>query len=144
MSVVKTFATWMATITALVSLAPSFAGAQGANHLELLQRIESLETERVLQLRRIESLETERVSLQSQFASYTLLGGGKDLACDGCSQVVCGCKDPAWVASYEITALRPYVSNITLGPGFSNEFGIGHRFIIGRDGGMGLGVRARY
>ncbi len=53
---------------------------------------------------------------------------------------------------YELTALRPYLSNAGStggfafpGPvGFDDDYGFGHRFVVGYDGGSGLGARFRY
>jgi len=48
---------------------------------------------------------------------------------------------------YELTVLQPAISEATLqdsGDSFKNEFGFGHRFTLGYDGGNGLGVRTRY
>jgi hypothetical protein len=77
---------------------------------------------------------------------YELAAFQKDGKGDGCIKCdyddCCGC--PTTYASYEMTVLRPYISNITAPGGFDNEYGVGHRFIIGRDNGHGLGVRLRY
>jgi len=132
----KIVSAWMATITALLIATP-VAQAEIVSLSQLLQRIESQE-------QRIESLEAERSTLQAEFAAYSFGGdmnGGKN--CDSCRKAVCSCEEPAWYAGYEATILRPYFSDIAFGSTFDNDYGVGHRFTIGYDGG-GMGIRARY
>lgn len=85
--------------------------------------------------------------LEGRLASYSNLGGGaqKGDVCGSCQKGKgdCGC-GPSTYATYEMTILQPYISDLAAGPGFADDYGVGHRFTIGRDGGEGMGLRARY
>lgn len=56
------------------------------------------------------------------------------------------CDGPSTYASYEVTMLNPEISEANnLGAtGFSNQYGTGHRIILGRNLGGGVGARIRY
>lgn len=133
MSTKGTFATCMASLAALFMVATS-ASAEEISYSQLLQRLDSLEAQLSEQ--------------DAQFASYNLGGSAqKDDGCGSCQKGKgdCVCSGtPAWYAAYEITVLRPYISDANTGPGFGNEYGTGHRFTLGYDGGQGMGARIRY
>ena len=119
------FITWLA-ILAVVVLAFPYKGNAADLEYSIL-------------LRRIETQGAQIASLQSQLAS--LNQGTQQVACDNCRQEVFCCKDPNWIAGYEMTILRPYLSNRTIGgASWDNQHGVGHRFIVGRDGGAGIGA----
>ena len=136
MSTKGTLVTWMASLAALLMVAPNVS-AEDISYSVLLQRLESLEAQLAQQ--------------DAQFASYNLGGGGggvqKDDTCASCQKgkddCVC-CGVPSWYARYELTILRPYISDANTGPGWGNDYGTGHRFILGYDGGQGMGARVRY
>ena len=80
-----------------------------------------------------------------QFASYNLGGGYDDGYGKGKGKGDDCCNDPAWYAAYELTVLRPYTSNITLGPGLRRRRRV--RTPIHRRGGTAdarMGARFRY
>lgn len=136
MSKKGTVATWMASLAALFMVAPNVS-AEEISYSVLLDRIESLEAQLLQQ--------------DAQFAAYSMGGGAqksdqKGDACGSCQKGKsnCVCGTPAWYAAYEVTVLRPYISDANFGPGFSDKYGAGHRFIIGYDGGQGMGARLRY
>ena len=99
-------------------------------------------------LDRIEALEAELYQQRIEFAGYSggkSDGGSKGGACYDVCETDC----PAWYAGYEITVLKPHVSsnlaNYLGAPGWDgSELPVGHRFVIGRDGGTGMGARIRY
>lgn len=90
---------------------------------------------------RLEALESEVNSQQVKLASANTA-----TCCPVSSRSVC-CKSTAWYLGYELTILQPIISELEIagrGNGFENDFGLGHRFIVGYDGGSGMGVRMRY
>jgi len=93
------------------------------------------------------SMQNRIDELEGRLASYENLGGGAQIGdvCGSCQigKDDCAC-GPSNYATYEITVLQPYLSDFFVGTGFDDKYGIGHRFIIGRDGGTGMGLRARY
>lgn len=84
---------------------------------------------------RIESLETELAQQQAEFASFRASVAGQE---------ACECNARSWYGDYEMTILRPFFSDLAAGPGFHEDFGIGHRFTLGVENHQGYGVRARY
>jgi len=89
---------------------------------------------------RLAALEAEIATLKN--GSINVGGSG----C-GCAEYDCGCGCPSTYFGYEATILRPYMSSANF-PGagnvFDNEYGWGHRFILGYDTGDGIGARLRY
>ncbi len=120
--------TFVAALTVVTLTGQSPLQAEDLSYTDLLSRITTLESE--LQ-------KTQDV----QLASCT-------------SEASCGfstscrpnpCESPSWYYGYELTTLRPYVSEAFFGTGtFDGEFGYGHRLTWGYDGGSGLGARMRY
>ena len=94
------------------------------------------------------SLQNRIDELEGRLASYDNLGDGAqkyDDVCGSCQKGKgnCGC-GPSWYAGYEMTVLQTYINDQVSGPGYDDAYGVGHRFIVGRDGGAGMGLRARY
>ncbi len=128
MKATRQVTTFLAALTAIMLTGQATAQAEDLSYSDLVSRITALETE--LQ-------KTSDVQLAS---------------CDGeascgfatsCRPSCCACS--AWYFGYEMTALQPYVSDITLAAGsYDDEFGFGHRLTIGYDGGSGMGARLRY
>ena len=93
------------------------------------------------------SMQDQIDQLEAKLTSYSNLGGDAMKGGKGGGGKGAGGKGgagPVWVGGYELTLLRPYISDGTVGNGFGNALGAGHRFSLGRDGGAGMGVRARY
>ena len=142
MSIAKSFTSILVGMAAAVSFAPPSVTAQDAEYAELFQRLEALEA--------------QRAGMRSEFASFGLAGSEqKGIGCDGCGKGSdnCCCPSRAWYAGYELTILRPHLSDVDLGNlspfvgpvnGFDNAYGAGHRFIIGAQNDYGLGARIRY
>lgn len=89
----------------------------------------------------VSRLENENAELRARMDSLesSMLDGTVHLAGRGVETC------PAWNAEYELTILRPFMSNaLDFGDRFSNNFGTGHRFILGRENATGLGLRGRY
>jgi len=121
-----TFALALAASAVFVLTSPSSALAEYGT-TELLQRVEALEAELAQQ--------------RADFVSYDMGGtqqhNGKGKGCDDC-------RSRTVYAAYELAVLRPYVSDALSGPGFDNDYGIGHRFIVGAQNDSGVGARVRY
>lgn len=132
MKITKLLATGLATVAAILFVGPGAIQAQDLSYAELAARLTALESQ----------LQTQ----QTDFASYNTGGGPEQFGCKDCSKTVCNCGCPAWYAGYEVTFLRPYISDANVGGGgvFGNDYGTGHRFAIGYDNGSGLGARVRY
>jgi len=128
MKTIRRLTTFLATFTAITLTGQATVQAEDLSYSDLVTRITALETE--LQ-------KTSDVQLAS---------------CDG--EASCGfasscrpscCECSAWYFGYEMTTLQPYVSDATLAAGsYDNEFGFGHRLVLGYDGGSGMGARLRY
>jgi hypothetical protein len=130
MKITKLLATGLATVAAILLVGPGAIQAQDLSYAELAARLTALESQ----------LQTQ----QTDFASYNTGGGPEQFGCKDCSKTVCNCGCPAWYAGYEITFLRPYISDANgFGP-FGDDYGTGHRFVLGYDNGSGLGARVRY
>ncbi|HUG66596.1 MAG TPA: Lpg1974 family pore-forming outer membrane protein [Pirellulaceae bacterium] len=125
----RILAACFASLAAILLVGPAIVSAEELSYSELAERLTALESE----------LRTQRMD----FASYSGGGpeqvGGKDC---GKSYWDDGC--PAWYAGYEITFLKPYISDNEFVAGFGDGYGTGHRFVIGYDDGNGLGARVRY
>jgi len=131
MKITKLLATGLATVAAILLVGPGAIQAQDLSYADLAARLTALESQ----------LQTQ----QTDFASYNTGGGPEQFGCKDCSKTVCNCGCPAWYAGYEVTVLRPYVSDASLGPGvFGDDYGVGHRVVLGYDNGAGLGARLRY
>ncbi|GAG18847.1 unnamed protein product, partial [marine sediment metagenome] len=85
-------------------------------------------------------LENELGSQQVNLASCDSAG----CCSTGCTSTSACCASSAWYVGYELTVLRPYLSNGALPSSFDDEYGFGHRFVVGYDGGSGMGARVRY
>ena len=125
---------WLASLAMAIVFAPTIAGAEELSYSALMSRIDALE----------EQLEKQH----ADFVAYEM-GGAKDNGGGkGNGKGKGGDSCPSMYAGYEVAALRPYVSsnlaNYLGSPGWDNEYGVGHRFVIGRDGGNGVGARMRY
>ncbi len=124
MEMKRGFSCWVG-LAVLLLAAPSMTKAEELSYSTLLTRIETLEAE----------LEEQRTDFASYSTnSYDMVPGDYD----------CGCSGTTWSFGYELMFLRPYVSNITLGPGFNNQYGLGHRLTLGAEGSGGVGARVRY
>lgn len=134
---------WLASLAMAIMLAPSIAGAEEMSYSALMSRIDALEEQ--LQQQHADFVAYEMGGAQKDDdgkGNGRGKGNGKGKGDDGC---------PSWYAGYEATVLRPYISSnnanaLTPVPalGFDNNYGVGHRFILGRDNGNGVGVRMRY
>lgn len=118
-----------ASLAAILLVGPAIVSAEALSYSELTSRLTALESE----------LRSQRMD----FASYSGGGAeqtngkdcGKSYWDDGC---------PAWYAGYEITFLKPYISDNEFAGSFGDGYGTGHRFVLGYDDGNGLGARLRY
>ncbi len=119
-----------ASLAACLLIGPTVVQAEDLSYSELAARLTALESE----------LQTQR----TDFASHSSGGGPEQFGCKDCSKTVCDCGGPAWYAGYEVTFLKPYVSDNVFAPGWGDDYGTGHRFVIGYDNGSGLGARVRY
>ncbi len=126
MKAIRRLTTSLAMLTAITLTNQATIQAEDLSYTDLVSRITALETE--LQ-------NTTNVQLAS---------------CDGeascgiansCKSSCCPC--PAWYVGYELTYLRPIISEFAFGP-FDDEYGAGHRLVAGYDGGSGMGARVRY
>jgi major outer membrane protein len=116
-----------AVIVSLLSLGFAPALAEGLSYSDLEARLEALESE----------VNSQQVKLASTNTA---------ISCPASSSSVC-CKSSAWYLGYELTMLQPIISDREVtgsGNGFEDELGWGHRFVLGYDGGSGMGVRMRY
>ncbi len=118
--------TFLVTLTALTLMGQSTVQAEDLSYSDLVSRITALETE----LQKTSDI---------QLASCT-----SDASCgfSTCNQTSCS-QGPAWYVGYELTVLRPIISEATFVP-FDDEYGFGHRLVAGYDGGSGMGARIRY
>jgi len=131
MKITKLLAAGLATVAAILLVGPGAIQAETLSYDELAARLTALESQ-------VQSQSTD-------FASYNTGGGPEQFGCKDCSKTVCNCGCPAWYAGYEMTILRPYVGDANFGPGtFGDDYGVGHRFVLGYDNGSGLGARLRY
>lgn len=112
-------------LAVLLLAAPSTTKAEELGYSTLLTRIETLEAE----------LDEQR----TDFASYSMTN--QDIVPGDYGG---GCSGTTWSFGYELLVLRPYVADITLGPGFDNQYGHGHRLTLGAEASSGAGVRVRY
>ena len=119
-----------ASLAACLLIGPTVVQAEDLSYSELAARLTALESE----------LQTQR----TDFASHSSGGGPEQFGCKDCSKTACDCGGPAWYAGYEVTFLKPYVSDNVFAPGWGDDYGTGHRFVIGYDNGSGLGARVRY
>jgi hypothetical protein len=116
-------AVFTASLAALVSLASAPVNAENLSYSDLAARINALENE----------LGSQQVSLASCESSSCCGVGTSSNCCDSS-----GC-----YFGYELAILQPRISEASLGE-FDDEYGFGHRFILGYDGGSGMGARMRY
>lgn len=134
----RMLAGWLAGLASLLLAGPTVVQAQEMTYSELVSRLHALETE----------LQSQRM----QFASHSVATGAESFGCGsapcgsggGCCPTLCEPACAAWYAGYEVTFLRPHISDNEFGAGWSDDYGTGHRFVLGYDGGQGLGARLRY
>jgi hypothetical protein len=117
---------------ALLRVAPPMTQAEDISNADLLARIEQLEAQ---------------IEQRAEFASHS--EGGEETVYQAelyeASPAAGGCSTSNWYAGYELTILRPWVSNaFEFGDGLSDEYGYGHRFTLGCDNCTGVGIRMRY
>jgi hypothetical protein len=131
----RTIIAWLASLAMAILLAPSIAGAEEMSYSALMSRIDALEQQ--LQQQHADFVSYEMGGAQKDDGDGK--GHGKGKGNDSC---------PSWYAGYEATVLRAYLSDNSAAlagqPGYGESYGVGHRFTVGRDGGNGVGVRARY
>jgi hypothetical protein len=126
---------WLAGLAVVLATTPAIATATDAHHTgelsyaELAARLTAVESE-------LNSGRNSAASYDSQMPPAWPGSTCRD-ACDACAS-------PAWYAGYEITFLKPYISDNEFVGGWDGEYGTGNRFTIGYDGGEGLGARLRY
>jgi len=125
---------WLASLAMAILLAPSMAGAEELSYSALMSRIDALESQLHQQ--------------HADFVAYEMGGAQKDDGNGKGNGKGKGGGTPSVYAGYEATVLRPYLSsnlaNYLGAPGWDADYGVGHRFTIGRDGGNGVGGRIRY
>ncbi len=92
---------------------------------------------------RIQALENGRGLQQVILTSCDSEGCDSAGCCSTGATSVC-CTSSSWYVGYELTVLRPYISNSVLGVNFDDEYGFGHRLVAGYDGGSGMGARLRF
>lgn len=126
----RKLAAWLASLAAILLVGPATVQAEELSYSELVSRLTALES--------------QLHSQQTDFASYNNGGGPEQFGCKDCSKTVCDCSGPTWYAGYEITFLKPYISDNEFAGGWDDDYGTGHRFVIGYDNGDGLGARLRY
>jgi hypothetical protein len=113
-----------ASLAALASLASAPVNAENLSYSDLAARINALENE----------LGSQQVTLAS-CESSSCCGAGTSSNC---------CKSSSWAVGYEAVALQPRISETGANREFSDDYGVGGRFILGYDGGSGMGARMRY
>lgn len=84
---------------------------------------------------RLAQLEAELAAIRNSGGNG---GGCIESACNECCDTC-----PYFYFGYEATILKPYFSQAFWGP-TNADYGYGNRFILGYEGGSGLGVRMRY
>ena len=131
MSLTRRFAATAAILTAISLAGSSVVSATDLSYSDLVDRIEALEAE----------LQSQDVKLA---ACDSCLGSPSCGCASGCCGTDC-CACPAWYVGYELTALHPEISDANFANWFEDDdYGIGHRFVMGYDGSCGMGVRLRY
>ena len=120
----------LASLAAILLVGPVTVDAEELSYSELVSRLTALESE----------LHSQRNNLGTYHG-----GGCDDGGCVGGCVTACGGNQSAWYVGYEVTFLRPYLSDFA-GPGgdWSEAYGAGHRFSIGYEGENGLGGRVRH
>ena len=117
-----------AAVVSLLSFDVAPTRAENLSYSDLAARIEALESE----------INSQQVKLASCDSANSNCRVGTKSAC---------CKCSAWYLGYELTILQPVISDIEVpgsADGFDSESGFGHRFVVGYDGGSGMGARMRY
>lgn len=128
MKTIRQLTTFLAALTAITLTSQATVQAEDLSYSDLVSRITALETE------------LQKTS-DVQLASCT--GEASCGVATSCRPSCCACS--AWYFGYELTVLQPYVSDATLAAGsYDDEFGFGHRLVLGYDGGSGMGARVRY
>lgn len=126
----RTIIAWLASLAMAILLAPSIAGAEEMSYSALMSRIDALEQQLQQQ--------------HADFVSYEMGGAQKDNGDGKGNGKGKGGGERSLYAGYEATVLRPYLSSNYTPNGYDDEYGVGHRFIIGGENANGVGVRMRY
>lgn len=114
------------------------AHAENDDIATLTRRLEAMQAE----LDELKDQQTEYVSYRMSEPAQVCGDACTNSGC--CPQAMACCQEPICYAGYELAILKPNISTLRFGPRFDDDYGLGHRFILGREGATGLGVRGRY
>jgi hypothetical protein len=130
MKIRRILAGLLASFAAMLFMGSVTVNAEELSYSELVSRLTALEAE----------MHSQRNNMGSYYGDACDQGG-----CLGECPTIHGCNHPTWYAGYEVTFLRPYLSEFAgPGGGWGEGYGAGHRFSIGYEGANGLGGRVRH
>ena len=126
----------LATALFIGSVCTSATQAEDMTYSDLVKRIEVLEQQLSSQ-----NQETQLVSYEEETKTDTSI---IQAAYSNCNRNACGVGFTLYTG-YEMLVFQPHFTNVTLGPGFvEDDYGVGHRFVLGTEADTGLGARLRY